>query len=1769
MKRLRGKLKKTTHSNRTRQPLHRDPSLTLEALEARVLLSNLTDYLRITEINYHPGDPTQDELAINPTFADNDFEYIELQNISTTATLNLRNVAFTRGIDYTFTSSYMLAPGDYLVVVRNRNAFEARYDTTNINIAPGAFINSGLKDEGELIRLKTQSGTSGEDILEFVYNGEYFNDLNDDRVKDNNEPYLLFDDINDNGSQDPGEPDLWEDENNNGVYNLGEELFENWYPVTNGKGFSLTIVDPYNWDVVSWDTRSSWRPSSERDGTPGREDIYEREIVISEVLAHSDDPGGDWIELNNVSDHTVDIGGWFLSEDGESLKKYQIGLQANGSVIPVLIEPNSYIVFYDSTNFGDTSTDPGVRNPFGLSENGEDVFLSSAQYDPDLSEWVLDGFFEEKDFGASQVNVALGRYEKSYDTFNFVAMSSNTPGAENAYPKVGPIVINEIMYNPGNLLNDTDEIYEYLELFNISDQPVTFLDEITGQPWKFVGGLDYTFPTDTPITLQPGEFLYVVKSEAGFNSLYNAPQGTQIIQWGPNPATSNSLKNSGERIELAMPGDIMVDCADDNYDVYYSIRADRVNYSDGSHPVGGDLWPTQPDGPVVLASSALIRNFAFNYGNDVANWKAGNPLNSPPRIVSLQAQPGSIIRGNQLTLTATGVSDPGGSVDKVIFFHDTNENGIWDKPDTQLFEDNNPAAGWQANVSTSQLPIGTNWFFAVGCDNNGKWSNWASVTTTVNNNPPTVGTLNDSPDPVKYGDNLTLSITADDSDGNITKVQFYRDANGNGSLDILTDSLLKVDTDSSDGWNWTGSTNTFTIGTNTYFARAQDNNNAWSNTATTTGTVGEPPNYLPTITSLTDSPDPIAQGDNLTLTANGVSDGDGSVVMVEFYRDSNGNGSWDASDTTLGADSSASYGWNWTGSTSSFTAGTNTYFARAQDNDNAWGGTVTTTGTVNQPPTIASFTDSPDPIAQGDNLTLTASGVNDGGGSVVMVRFYRDSNGNHYWDVSDTILGADSNATDGWTVTISTSGFPTGVITYFARALDNEGAWSNTATTTGTVNIPPTIDSLTADPNPVIQGDDLTLTADGVYGAGGPISQVVFYRDSNDNGSWDASDATLGADYSSSGGWTVTIPIDNNFPPGAYVYFARARDNNGTWSNTVTTTGAVELPNIPPTMDLLTIDPDPIVRGDDLTLTAGGVSDTDGSISQVVFYRDSNSNGSWDASDTTLGADFSASGGWTVTISTSDLPVGDNIYFARAKDDGGAFSETVSATGRVVMLPTIDSITVDPDLLTLGEDLTLTAVNVTDSDGTVEKVEFYRRTAYADVLLGTDIDGADGWSWSGSTSGFVAGDNVYLARAQDNDQLWSNSVSATGIAQTFPVPAGQADSKTVQYTDADGSIVTVKISNGTAILHFEGKSLTTSVKGSTTTVIGETNSALGRANLAKIALQDDTTDKTSISFSVKQGDGDTQTTLGGLTGGTLGKLTGKQLDLAGDIVLTGSLSSLTIDDIFENASITTDVAAAKGIKIKVDNIDKGVVFDLAGTVNSFQATEFSGGSLIGDNIGTVTIKPGNLDADVTAGAQQGSIASIAVNGHITGNIMANGTIKKVVTKLGDFTGAARAGIDIGTFQAFNFLDGILSAGNNIGKVYAKGDIIDTYILSGYDIGKDCQPGTQDEGEGLNSYAATIGSVQVGRNRYFDGSYALAGVKPYKDDLSEILAPNGESQVLSSSGGIIKKATLGQVYIGNEDVGIYGLFAASEIGTVKFTEVAGLGLPDFQIRPPWL
>src|SRR5207244_10655527 len=123
-----------------------------------------------------------------------------------------------------------------------------------------------------------------------------------------------------------------------------------------------------------------------------------------------------------------------------------------------------------------------------------------------------------------------------------------------------------------------------------------------------------------------------------------------------------------------------------------------------------------------------------------------------------------------------------------------------------------------------------------------------------------------------------------------------------------------------------------------FYAQAQDNSGALSAAASTSDTITTSPiNQPPVIQSLSGSPNPVSGGANLTLTAGGVSDADGSVLSVSFYRESNGVAglqSGSGGDTLLGNDTSGLDGWT-NVSASSGLNGTYTYYAQAQDDGGA------------------------------------------------------------------------------------------------------------------------------------------------------------------------------------------------------------------------------------------------------------------------------------------------------------------------------------------------------------------------------------------------------------------------------------------------------------------------------------------------------------------------------------------------------------------------------------------------------------------------------------------------------------------------------------------------------------------------------------------------------------------------------------------------------------------------------------------------------------------
>ncbi len=123
----------------------------------------------ISEINYHPTNPTVAELAVNPVFSDKDFEFIELKNVGNVP-VDLAGAQFTLGVTFTFSgdNAVTLAPGAMLVVAANPAGFAARYGAIATVVGPWS---GDLDNGGEQVVLKAVGGAT---IFDFTYSDAWY-----------------------------------------------------------------------------------------------------------------------------------------------------------------------------------------------------------------------------------------------------------------------------------------------------------------------------------------------------------------------------------------------------------------------------------------------------------------------------------------------------------------------------------------------------------------------------------------------------------------------------------------------------------------------------------------------------------------------------------------------------------------------------------------------------------------------------------------------------------------------------------------------------------------------------------------------------------------------------------------------------------------------------------------------------------------------------------------------------------------------------------------------------------------------------------------------------------------------------------------------------------------------------------------------------------------------------------------------------------------------------------------------------------------------------------------------------------------------------------------------------------------------------------------------------------------------------------------------------------------------------------------------------------
>ncbi|MEM1084952.1 MAG: lamin tail domain-containing protein [Verrucomicrobiota bacterium] len=503
----------------------------------------VADALVISELNYHPVDPSPAEQGAIPGVEADDFEFIEVMNIHPSDDINLTGAAFTTGITFTF-GNLVLAPGDRAVVVRDTTAFAARYGA---NPAVVGEWNGGLSNSGEKITLVDGRGQ-----------------------------IILTLDYRDGG--------LWDS-------------------TADGNGGTLVLNNPETSSREALGKSYNWSPSGTPGGSPGTADnggIQVPGIVINEIIAHTDLPSIDGIELHNPTATAVDISGWFLSDSASLPLKYEIPPGTS-------IAPGAYMVF-DEDDFNPTPLSPGP-NDFALNAaNGDDVYLVIA----DGTGTSVATYVDHVEFGATLNGESLGRWPNASGPLT--PMSTPTFGEANSGPRIGPLIISEVNYHPEDpvaaaLTIDAtmmDDDLEFIELYNPGNSSVDLLN------WRLRGEADFDFTSsiivgaDQTIVVVNFDPLLDANRANAFRAHYGI--GAEIPLIGP---FSGTINNSEGKVSLEQPDDPP---PNEPGFIPHAV-ADALTYDDLMP------WPESSDG----GGPSLTRGPSETSSNDPSTWFSVNP----------------------------------------------------------------------------------------------------------------------------------------------------------------------------------------------------------------------------------------------------------------------------------------------------------------------------------------------------------------------------------------------------------------------------------------------------------------------------------------------------------------------------------------------------------------------------------------------------------------------------------------------------------------------------------------------------------------------------------------------------------------------------------------------------------------------------------------------------------------------------------------------------------------------------------------------------------------------------------------------------------------------------------------------------------------------------------------------------------------------------------------------------------------------------------------
>lgn len=143
------------------------------------------------------------------------------------------------------------------------------------------------------------------------------------------------------------------------------------------------------------------------------------QISINEIMASNDatvsDNNGefdDWVEIYNAGSTSINIGGWYVSDDPANLKKFQI---PNNRSSQTTISPGGYMILW----FDDDTGQGPLHINHKLSADGESVIITASN---GISR------IDSVKFGEQTTDISYGRETDGSGSFTFL---NPTPGSSN------------------------------------------------------------------------------------------------------------------------------------------------------------------------------------------------------------------------------------------------------------------------------------------------------------------------------------------------------------------------------------------------------------------------------------------------------------------------------------------------------------------------------------------------------------------------------------------------------------------------------------------------------------------------------------------------------------------------------------------------------------------------------------------------------------------------------------------------------------------------------------------------------------------------------------------------------------------------------------------------------------------------------------------------------------------------------------------------------------------------------------------------------------------------------------------------------------------------------------------------------------------------------------------------------------------------------------------------------------------------------------------